>query len=107
MENSVESTPAGGVEAETSTHMEAVQQTAQEKANGRDSKTEESGEDDLMRKAHDMMERIIEARTAPSPRLLHALASMLEQEEARLGFELLGLGFLAGIIALGFSKWGL
>ncbi|XP_057873117.2 DDB1- and CUL4-associated factor homolog 1 isoform X2 [Cryptomeria japonica] len=83
MENSVESTPAGGVEAETSTHMEAVQQTAQEKANGRDSKTEESGEDDLMRKAHDMMERIIETRTAPSPRLLHALASMLEQEEAR------------------------
>ncbi|KAH9322089.1 hypothetical protein KI387_016728 [Taxus chinensis] len=83
MENSVESAPAAVVEPETSAQIEAAEQTTQDQVNESDTKNEEAGEDDLMRKAHNLMDRIISTRSAPNPRLLHSLSSMLEQEDAR------------------------
>jgi hypothetical protein len=48
--------------------------------------------EDLVQKARGLMRRIVAERASPNPSLPHALAAILEQEEARSGFQLLGPG---------------
>lgn len=54
--------------------------------------------EDLVQKARGLMRRIVTERASPNSSLLHALAAILEQEEARSGCE--PLEFLQGIVLL-------
>eukprot|EP01018_Ginkgo_biloba_P013118 Gb_32239 [translate_table: standard] len=83
MENTMDSPVAPAVEPEASSRADTAEQSAAEGSNEPEAKAEQTGEEDMMKKAHDLMDRITSARAAPNPRLLHALASMLEQEETR------------------------
>lgn len=47
-------------------------------------KTEQSGDEDIEQKVHDLMDQITtSARSMLNPRLLHTLDIMLEQEKVR------------------------
>lgn len=84
MEHPADSSSAPEVEPATSSLTGSAEQSSLEKPNDADAKTEQSGDEGIEQKVHDLMDRITaSARSAPNPRLLHALASILEQEDAR------------------------
>jgi len=85
MEYSADSSSAPGVESATSSRTGATEQSGLEEPNDAGAKTEQSRDEGIEQKVHDLMDRIIaSARSAPNPRLLHALASILEQEARNL-----------------------